>query len=281
MAAPVSTILVAGINEVQPCEAARRQSRMNSKAHALVTAGLLIIAGLAHGETLAEQNVLEADERFWHAYDDCDMVHLGELLTEDVEFYHDVTGLTASRAAVVESLRTGPCGDRQMRLRRELVSGSQKFQPLAGGYALLSGQHRFYVNQPGKQERVGSQAEFTNIWKLEDGHWRMHRIVSYAHVAPSFTPPKTSLTLPAGTLDRYAGQYNAERAGQIDVVREGDHLKLRAGSFVATLYAETPTRFFAMERDIRFEFEVAASGAVQGLAVYENGAVSERARRSK
>jgi hypothetical protein len=82
-------------------------------------------------------------------------------------------------------------------------------------------------------------------------------------------------------LDKYAGQYDADRTGLVSVLREDDHLKLTAGSFVATLYPETPTRFFAMERDIRFEFEVDAQGMVQGLAVYEHGAVSERAKRSR
>jgi hypothetical protein len=135
------------------------------------------------------------------------------------------------------------------------------------------------VTQPDKPERLGSQAEFTTVWKLGTGRWRMHRILSYAHGAAPYTPPTASLTLSDHTLNQYTGQYHAERAGQITIVRDGDHLKLTAGSFVATLYAESPTRFFAMERDIRFEFELAESGTVQGLAVYENGAVSERARR--
>ncbi|MFC4309950.1 DUF4440 domain-containing protein [Steroidobacter flavus] len=254
---------------------------MTLKAHWLAIPILLLVVKLSYGAATVEQDVTAADARFWRAYDDCDMERMGELLTDDVEFYHDVTGLTVSRSAVVESLRKGPCGDRTLRLRRELVNGSQKFQPLAGGYAILSGEHRFYVNQPGKQERVGSQAEFVTVWKQDEGRWRMHRILSYAHAAPPYIPPTSSLTLPGATLDKYAGQYIAERAGPIAVVREGDHLQLTAGSFVATLYAETPTRFFAKERDIHFEFEMTGNGTVQGLAVYENGAVSERAQRSK
>lgn len=249
---------------------------LNTRACAILA--LLFIAKMT-GAATEQQDVMAADARVWRAYDDCDMKHLGELLTDDAEFYHDVTGLTVSRAAVVESLRTGPCGDPTMRLRRELVPGSQKFQPLAGGYAILSGQHRFYVAQRGQPERLGSQAEFTTVWKLDAGHWRMHRILSYAHGTAPYAPPKPSLTLSAHTLDQYAGRYSADRAGPISIAREGDHLKLTAGSFVATLYAETPTRFFAMERDIRFEFELAENGSVEGLAVYENGAVSERAKR--
>jgi hypothetical protein len=255
---------------------------MPSNTQAIIALLFLTVAEVSQSATTAESDVTKADARFWRAYDACDMGHLGELLTEDVEFYHDVTGLTVSRPAVVESLRTGPCGDRKLRLRRVLVDGSQKFQPLAGGYAILSGQHRFYVTETGKPERISSQAEFITVWKLDTGgHWRMHRILSYAHGAAPYTPPTSSLTLPPALLEKYAGQYISDRVGPIAIVHEGDHLKLTAGSFVATLDAETPTRFFALERDIRFEFELAANGTVQALAVYENGAVTERAKRSR
>jgi hypothetical protein len=253
-------------------------SRMNFSSALLTLVMFLLPATSACASD--EQTVTEADSAFWHAYNDCDMATLGDLLTQDVEFYHDQTGLTVSRAAVVESLRIGPCGDPKSRLRRELVGGTLQFHPLAGGYALLCGHHRFYVTQPGKEERMSSQAEFATIWKLDHGHWRMHRILSFAHGPAPYTPPKPALRLPASTLDKYAGRYDSERIGQITVARDGDHLKLTAGSVVATLYPETRTRFFAVEKDLRFDFELAATGAVQALAVYENGAVTERALRA-
>ena len=107
----------------------------------------------------------------------------------------------------------------------------------------------------------------------------MHRILSYAHGPAPYIPPKPTLSVQPTTLDNYAGRYQSDRIGPIIVARDGDHLRLTAGSFVATLYAETQTRFFAMEKDLRFEFELAPSGAVQTLAVYENGTVTERAAR--
>jgi hypothetical protein len=107
----------------------------------------------------------------------------------------------------------------------------------------------------------------------------MHRILSYAHVVAPYAPPKPSLSLPDATLRQYVGHYNSDRIGDIAISRAGDHLKLTAGSFVATLYPETPTRFFAMEKDLRFDFELTATGSVEALAVYENGTVTERARR--
>jgi hypothetical protein len=253
-------------------------SRMNFIA-AFLTLVILALPATAVGAS-DEETVEEADAAYWRAYNNCDIQVLGDLLTEDVEFYHDQTGLTVSRAAVVESLVVGPCADPKSRLRRELVSGTLQFHSLAGGYALPSGQHRFLVTQLGREGRISARAEFATVWKLDHGRWRMHRILSYAHGPAPYTPPKPTLSLPSTTLDKYAGRYQSQRIGPITVARDGDHLKLTAGGFVATLYPETRTRFFAVEKDLRFDFELAATGAVQALAVYENGSVTERAPRA-
>lgn len=234
-------------------------------------------SGAAENE---DGQVRAADAKFWQAYNACDMKAMGDLLTADVEFYHDKTGLTVSREALVESLRKGPCGDPRMRLRREAVDGSLEFHPLNGGYAILSGRHRFYARETGKPERLDGQAEFTSVWKLDGGQWRMHRVLSYDHGPIPYAPPPIALVLSPSTLAAYAGRYRSSHIGDILVSVEGDHLKLTAGSFAATLYPETRTRFFAMERDVRFEFESNEDGNVQALAVYENGAVSERASRA-
>ncbi len=223
--------------------------------------------------------VRAADARFWQAYNACDMRKMGEMLTPDVEFYHDKTGLTVSRDALLESLRKGPCADPRMHLRREAVDASLEFHPLKGGYAILSGKHRFYVQEAGKPEHLDGEAKFTGVWKFADGQWRMHRVLSYDHGPVPYTPPPVALKLSPSTLQGYAGRYRSSRIGDILVSVAGDHLKLTAGSFVATLYPETQTRFFAMERDLRFEFESKGNRNVQALAVYENGAISERASR--
>ncbi|MEA9586139.1 nuclear transport factor 2 family protein [Xanthomonas sp. WHRI 10064A] len=71
-----------------------------------------------------EREVRNTDTLFWDAYNACDMRRIGELVTADIEFYHDKTGLTTSRAAVVDSLRNGPCADPTSRLRRALIDES-------------------------------------------------------------------------------------------------------------------------------------------------------------
>ncbi|HBK44841.1 MAG TPA: hypothetical protein DDZ67_00090 [Xanthomonadaceae bacterium] len=74
------------------------------------------------------------------------------LLTPDVEFYHDRSGLSAGREALIASLQEDPCADPAMRLRQVAVAGSLDFHPLAGGYALLQGRHAFRVERAGKPD---------------------------------------------------------------------------------------------------------------------------------
>lgn len=118
-----------------------------------------------------ESRVRAADDRFWNAYNACDMEAMADLITDDVEFYHDRTGLTVSREALIASLRKGPCGSPGMHLRREAVEGSLAFRPLKGGYAIVSGTHRFHVQETGKPEHLDGQAEFTSVWKLPVLRW--------------------------------------------------------------------------------------------------------------
>ncbi|MDR7192400.1 DUF4440 domain-containing protein [Luteimonas terrae] len=245
------------------------------------TCVLLIANTVATAQTPdAEREVRAADAAFWRAYNACDMTAIGALLTEDVEFYHDRTGRTTTREGVVDSLRNGPCATSDMRLRREIIDGSLAFHPLADGYAILSGRHRFHMRRGDAPERLDGQAEFTNLWHFQDGRWRMHRVLSYAHGPAPYTPP-AAIELPASTLAAYVGRYRSARIGEMSVVAEGAHLKLTAGDFFVVLYPESATRFFAKERDLRFEFEPAAASAPAALVVYENGTQTERASRDR
>ena len=238
-----------------------------------------ILSFSAHAADDDESRIRAADTRFWQAYNACDMKTMDGLITEDVEFYHDKGGLTAGREALIESLRKGPCGDPKMHLRREADGKSIAFHPMKGGYGVLSGRHLFYVTNAGSPEHLDGQAEFTTLWKYDGGQWRMHRVLSYDHGPAAYTPPARTFALPASALGAFAGRYRSQHVGDIVVIVDGDHLKLTAGTLVVTLYPEAANRFFAKERDLRFQFDVGGEGKARALAVYENGAVSERAER--
>jgi ketosteroid isomerase-like protein len=236
---------------------------------------LLALPALADDESAVRQ----ADARYWQAFNTCDLEAMQDLFTEDVEFYHDKTGLTASKAAVIASLAQGPCHSSALRVRREEVKDSVRFNPLAGGFALLSGTHRFHATESGKPEHLDGQAEFTTLWQSIDGHWRMRRVISYAHGPVPYTPPATHVTLSPAALAALAGNYRGKSVGDIAVVALEDGLRLTAGPLIVTLHAESPTSFFALERDLRFEFTDGTKGKPATLTVRENGQVVETATR--
>jgi ketosteroid isomerase-like protein len=129
----------------------------------------------------AEQQVRAADAAFWQAFNRCDEAAMRRLLAPDVEFYHDKTGLTASRTAVTRSLMKGPCGTPGLHVRREAVADSISYDPVPGYGAILTGRHRFYARNGGGPERLDGEARFAVVWQSTGGQWRMRRILSYAH----------------------------------------------------------------------------------------------------
>jgi ketosteroid isomerase-like protein len=222
---------------------------------ALCLAGVGSIQPLNAAPSATEEvEVRASDAAYWRTYNACDLKAMAPLLTEDAEFYHDKTGLTATRRGIVNSIKRGICSDPNMRLRREEVSGSVQFHAMAGGYALETGVHRFYVRQKGKNEYLDGQANFTVVWKHVGEQWQMHRILSYDHGPAPYQPPHPALTLSAAQLATFTGRYTTPKDGDIVVTAEGDHLRLKASHVSVSLYPSAATTFFALERALQFDF---------------------------
>jgi len=247
----------------------------------LVFVLLSLAVSTAHADAPAgetEAAVRAADDAFWKAYNTCDIPSLGDYFTEDIEFYHDKGGLTKSRTGLVDSVKKNICGNPNQRIRREAVAGTVKFYPMAGNRAILSGDHVFYVTEPGKTEYLTGKAKFDDLWELTDGRWRMSRVFSYAHGPPPYTPP-AAISLPAATLAKFAGRYATPQHGDIEFAIESTHLKMTAGSLTLAVYPLSPTQFFAKERDLRFEFSDPKNGTFRHVDVRESGNVVDSAQR--
>ncbi len=129
--------------------------------------------------------ILHLDSAFWNAYNNCDTAHFKNFFTDDVEFYHDKGGITSGTKALIESLDKNICGTESNRLRREAVAGTVHVYPMQNGQeiygAIISGEHVFYITEKGKPEYLTGAANFTQLWLLKNGVWKMARILSYNH----------------------------------------------------------------------------------------------------
>ena len=158
------------------------------------------LAGLAAAQAKIDDKILALDEikdqagldrtiaaldaKLFDAYNHCDLKTFGDLVADDVEFYHDQGGVTRGREKLVESVKNNICtGDTQ----RVLVPGTLKVYYMKGYGAIEMGMHRF-VHPKTEATNGTGEASFVHLWQYKDGAWKVARVLSYDH--HSFQQPK-------------------------------------------------------------------------------------------
>jgi hypothetical protein len=132
-------------------------------------------SAVGHVQDRLFDTIAGLDRRLFDAYNTCDLPTLGAMVTDDLEFYHDKTGLSVGRQTFVDSIRNNICGKTQ----RELVRGSLEVYRLDHYGAVEMGRHRFV--HPGHQEIDVGEAKFITLWQFKNGEWKVARVISYDH----------------------------------------------------------------------------------------------------
>lgn len=96
------------------------------------------------------------------------------MIADDLEFYHDKTGASYGRQALLDGIKNNICG----KVMRKLVPGTLEVYPIANYGAVEIGVHRFY--HPGDPNNVG-EAKFITLWQNKNGEWKMKRAISFDH----------------------------------------------------------------------------------------------------
>ena len=135
------------------------------------------------------------DRQFFDAANHCDYEKLTAMVDENLEFYHDQSGLMLGRQAFLDAIKHNTCGV----MIRELVPATLQAYPIKGYGAIEMGVHRFH--HPGHEKEFPAakqlgmtrfldsgaaewpvgEAKFLHIWQLKDGSWKLTRVVSYGH----------------------------------------------------------------------------------------------------
>src|SRR5207248_6851184 len=100
---------------------------MGMVAGVFVPAGAQAVSSLDSIKSQEEltQTITALDKGLFDAYNTCNLEKLGTLVTDDLEFYHDKTGLAVGKQVFLDALKKNICG----KVTRELVQwGMAEYQ---------------------------------------------------------------------------------------------------------------------------------------------------------
>jgi len=123
------------------------------------------------------ETVSKLDTELFGAYNTCNLEKFGSLLADDLEFHHDVTGLSTGKQSTVEAVKANICG----KVHRDLAPGTLRVYPLNHYGAVETGIHFFCSAKLDKCPEGSGAGRFTTIWQNKDGEWKATRIISYDH----------------------------------------------------------------------------------------------------
>lgn len=125
---------------------------------------------------------------FDQGFNECNLTATESLISEDLEFYHDVSGVQHKKD-FFKAIRENICSGAPQKPIRKLVEGSLEVFPLRNGGqlygAIQEGVHEFYMKEPGRELYQTGSAKFTHVWILEDGDWKLKTVLSYDHQGPN------------------------------------------------------------------------------------------------
>jgi ketosteroid isomerase-like protein len=142
---------------------------------------LLAVSNMpADAQSTAQQDPLfktiqSLDTKLFDAYNHCDLTTLGAMVSDDLEFYHDQTGLSVGKEPFLAAIKQNICG----KVERALLPDTLEVYPLKGYGAVEIGIHRFH--HPGRPEDGVGDAKFVTLWQNKDGVWKVTRVISYNH----------------------------------------------------------------------------------------------------
>ena len=143
----------------------------------------IMTAQLAHNSQLFK-TLQSKDSLIFHiSFNSCEIAQLASLISPDIEFYHDQSGIMLGYEHFSENLKNGLCAN-PGNTRRALDEQSLQVFPLYDSGklygALQKGVHSFYIKDK-EGERLGSVARFSHLWLLKEDQWWLARVYSYDH----------------------------------------------------------------------------------------------------
>ncbi len=129
---------------------------------------------------------------FEEGFNKCRLDVLQDIMHQDLQFLHDQNG-SQNRDDFFHVFKESICSNPDAKPVRKLVEGSMIVYPLKNEGklygAIQMGMHEFYIVEPNKEPRFTANGKFIHTWLLENGQWKLFRVLSYDHQQPRKYPP--------------------------------------------------------------------------------------------
>jgi hypothetical protein len=124
---------------------------------------------------------------FTQGFNKCDFKTLENIMHKDLQFFHDLHGLQ-NREEFLKGFKESICTNTEEKPIRKLVDSSLVVYPLKKDGkiygAIQMGVHEFYIAEPHKEDRFTSNGKFIHTWLIENGEWKLYKVMSYDHRTP-------------------------------------------------------------------------------------------------
>jgi CubicO group peptidase (beta-lactamase class C family)/ketosteroid isomerase-like protein len=120
--------------------------------------------------------ILALDNALFDAYNKRDLEKMLVYFSKDLEFFHDLGGLSnyeTNKNAFDQNFKAGK------KIRRTLVESSTEVYPIKNYGAIQVGAHTF-CNETSGQNNC-STIKFVHVWEKKNERWQITRVVSFAH----------------------------------------------------------------------------------------------------
>lgn len=145
------------------------------------------IAQVAETSGLYKQ-IMRADGKLFHdRFNNCKLDELDTLISDNFHFIHDQNG-SQSRSEFLKGFKDSICSTPARKPIRKAVPGTiQVFALYNEGRlygAIETGEHDFYIKEPGKALYKTDAGRFSNVWLLAKTGWKLSESLSYDHHEP-------------------------------------------------------------------------------------------------
>jgi len=117
--------------------------------------------------------IIAQDTALFTAFNTCDVNTLADMVSDNLQFFHDHDGVSVGRDTFVQSVKKNVCGH----FTRSLQAGSVEVWPVPGYGAIEIGVHRFH-HADQTPDGIG---KFMILWKQTGNRWVMTQTFSYGH----------------------------------------------------------------------------------------------------